>query len=82
MDMPTYHVIGDEITQTTVLAPGGSGIRDVFQVPYRIDSGPATGHMGTVSVPADVFSREAVQAAIEGQVADVHNVAGLRGPGA
>jgi hypothetical protein len=73
----TWHVLGDQIVQTTTLKAGGGGIRDVYQVPYQIDTGPAAGHTGTVQIDASAFNQENVAAAINQQVGAVHLVAGL-----
>lgn len=73
----TWHVLGDEITQTTTLKPGGSAIVDVYEVPYMIDSGPAAGHRGQVQIAASAFNETNVRQAIDAQVGAVHNVAGI-----
>jgi len=75
----TWHVLGDQITQGTDLKPNGTGLVDYYQVPYRIDSGPALGHEGSVKVPATSYSQAAVQAAIQAAVDATHGVAGLAG---
>lgn len=77
--MPTvsWHVLGDEITQSTTLKPGGTGITDVYDVPYVIDSGPAMGHRGTVQIAASAFNEANVKQAIDAAVGAVHGVAGL-----
>lgn len=77
MDNPTWHVLGDEIVQTTTLKAGGAGLQDVYEVPYVIDSGPAQGHRGLVSIPTTAFNQANVAAAINAQVGAVHAVAGL-----
>lgn len=77
MDSPTWHVLGDQITQSTTLARGGTGIKDVYVVPYVIDSGPATGHGGSVQIDAANFNKQTVKEAIDAQVNSVHDIAGL-----
>jgi hypothetical protein len=77
MDPVTWHVLGDQIVQTTTLKAGGGGIRDVYQVPYQVDTGPAAGHTGTVQIDAAAFNPANVSAAINAQVGAVHLVAGL-----
>jgi hypothetical protein len=79
MDAVTWHVLGDQIQQTTTLKAGGGGIRDVYQVPYMIDTGPAAGHTGTVQIDATGFNPATVSDAIRQQVGAVHLVAGLAG---
>ena len=76
---PTWHVLGDQITQSTVLKPGGTGLSDVYLVPYRIDSGPAAGHTGQVQIPVDQFTADTVRAAVQGAVGATHAVGGLSG---
>jgi hypothetical protein len=78
MDPVTWHVLGDQIVQTTTLKAGGGGIRDVYQVPYQIDTGPAAGHTGIVQVDATAFTPANVDAAIRQQVGAVHLIAGLK----
>lgn len=73
-----YHVLGDQITQTTTLKAGGGGLADVYEVPYMIDTGPAAGHVGTVTIAATAFNPANVQAAIEQQVGAVHGVAQIK----
>lgn len=77
MDNPTWHVLGDQIVQTSTLKPGGGGIIDVYEVPYMVDSGPAIGHTGKVTIPASIFNQQAVKEAIGQQVGAVHSVAAL-----
>lgn len=78
MEPVTWHVLGDQISQSTTLAAGGGGIRDVYQVPYMIDSGPAAGHTGTVTIDKTAFNPATVSEAIGQQVGAVHLVAGLK----
>lgn len=79
MDNVKYHVLGDQIVQTTTLRPGGGGLVDVYQVPYMIDSGPAAGHVGQVQIASSAFTPDAVKGAVEAAVAAVHNVASISG---
>lgn len=82
MTMPapaTWHVLGDQITQTTDLKPNGTGLQDVYTVPYLIDSGPAMGHQGSVKIPAGPGWEQLVGPAIQAQVNATHAVAGLTG---
>ena len=75
----TWHVNGADITQSTTLARGGTGIKDVYVVPYTIDSGPAAGHEGTVTIDATAYNPENVKAAINAQVNATHDIATLAG---
>jgi hypothetical protein len=79
VDNVSWHVIGSEIVQTTTLKASGGGLQDVYEVPYQIDSGPAAGHTGMVTLAASAFNPANVQAAIAAQVGSVHSVAALTG---
>ncbi|HEY6278452.1 MAG TPA: hypothetical protein VIX86_19225 [Streptosporangiaceae bacterium] len=79
MNQLTWQVLGPQITQSTELAPGGTGIADYYVVPFKITGGPAAGHMGTVKIPADQFSDDTVRAAVQLAADDVHAVAALTG---
>lgn len=70
-----WHVTGQRLT--SVLTNAGNGFADVWEVTYTIDSGPATGHVGQVNVPAAQFNAETVKASIATQVAHLHAVASL-----
>jgi hypothetical protein len=74
-----YHVLGDQIVQTTTLKQGGGGLTDVYEVPYMIDSGPAAGHVGQVTIPTTQFNEPIVREAIEQQIGAVHTVASITG---
>lgn len=76
--LPPWHVIGDQITTETTLLPGNNGLAQMHDVPYVVDGGPAKGVIRHVKVtPAD-FTPEAIQAAIEADLALLHPIAGLR----
>lgn len=72
-----WHILGDQIVQTTTLKPGGGGLQDVYEVPYMIDSGPAAGHTGQVTVSSTALNQATVKAAVQAAVDAVHAVAGL-----
>jgi hypothetical protein len=74
-----WHVLGDQITQTTVLAPGGQGLQDVYEVPFIIDTGPAAGHRGVVNVPVGQLNQANVARLVADQVSTVHDIGGLSG---
>lgn len=75
----TWKVLGDQITQSTTLKRGGTGITDVYEVPYQITGGPASGHTGSVTIDAAAFNPANVAAAIAAQVGAVHDVSSLTG---
>jgi hypothetical protein len=76
-DVPAYHVLGDQIRQEDTLAPGNGGLTEVYVIPYMIDEGPAKGHTGSVKLDPSDYDPEHVREAIEGQVANTHNIAAL-----
>lgn len=77
MPPPAWHVISDEITQTTELKKSGNGLADMYEIPYIIDSGPAAGHTGSIKIQVDQATPERVAAAINAATATVHAVAPL-----
>lgn len=79
MDNAQWHVLGDQIIQTTTLKAGGGGLADVYEVPYMIDTGPAAGHTGKVTIAATAFNQQVIAEAINQQVGAVHSVAALKG---
>jgi len=79
VDNAAYHVLGDQIVQTTTLKAGGGGLTDVYEIPYMIDTGPAAGHSGKVTLAASAFNPANVKAAVEAQVSAVSAVAGING---
>ena len=73
----TWRVIPQGQRLSTELSPSGAGFQDVWEVTYEITEGPAKGTVGMVKVPADIYTAEAVQEAIEAAVGHLHEVAGL-----
>lgn len=67
----TWVVDNTGIRQSTKLSTHGTGFTDVWEVPYRITSGPAQGVSGVVSVPADLYNAENVARVIQAAV-DAH----------
>lgn len=70
-----YSVTSQE--ENTVIAPSGKGFMKVWDVSFRVTSGPARGAVGTVSVPDEDHNAEYVKQAIEDKVASLHSVASL-----
>lgn len=77
-DTPDWHVLGPQIRETTSLAESGTGLDYVYEVPYRIDSGPAAGHQGMVRIAKRDYTPAAVEALIRAETGTTHGVAGLR----
>ena len=73
----TFIVDSTGIRQSTKLSNSGTGFLDVWEVPYEITSGAATGVHGVVSVPASMYNAVNVARVIQAAV-DAHNeVAGI-----
>ncbi len=72
-----WHVVADEQKLASQISTTGTGFRDIWEVPYVIDSGPAAGLTGTVRVPADQYSADVVQATINAIVQHNHAVGSL-----
>lgn len=77
MAAPAWHVLSDEITQSTELKKSGTGLVDMYTIPYVIDSGPATGHTGSVKVAVDNATPDVVANLINAATSTVHALAGI-----
>lgn len=77
MPAPAWHVLSDEITQGTELKKSGTGLVDMYTIPYVIDSGPATGHTGSVKVAVDQATPDMVANLINAATSTVHSLAGI-----
>lgn len=78
MAPPAWHIHADEITQTTELNKSGTGLTDMYVIPFTIDSGPAAGHTGQVKVPVNSAGPEQVAALINASADVVHQIGGLK----
>lgn len=81
-DLPAWHVLGDQIREQASLAPSGTGIETMWEVPYVIDSGPAKGSQHVVRLDPRNFTPADAEQAIREHLSNVHNVALLGQPGA
>lgn len=72
-----WHILPQGQRQSTQLAPTGVGFADVWEITFQVDSGPATGTIGTVRVPVDLYTPDNVRDTINAQVAALDAVAGL-----
>lgn len=77
MAPPAWHVLSDEISQSTELKKSGNGLVDMYTIPYVIDSGPATGHTGSVKVAVDQATPDVVSNLINAATSTVHVLAGI-----
>lgn len=63
--------------QSTQLAPTGVGFTDVWEITFQVVSGPASGTIGTVRIPVDLYTPDNVRDTINDAVAKLDAVAGL-----
>jgi hypothetical protein len=77
LQVPDWHVLGDQIRENTTLAPGGNGLATYYEVPYRIDSGPARGSEHVVRVDPRDFTPAQVESLILEHLNNVHGTASL-----
>lgn len=77
MAPPAWHVLSDEISQSTELKQSGTGLVDMYTIPFVIDSGPAVGHTGSVKVAVNNATPDVVAAAINAATSTVHALAPL-----
>lgn len=64
-------------SQSVQINPAGTGFEDVWEITYKVTSGPATGTVATATVSNDDHNAAAVQAAIESKISDLEGVANL-----
>lgn len=79
-ELPHWHVIGDQVREQASLAPSGTGIETMWEVPYMVDSGPAKGSQHKVLIDPRDFVPATVEQAIREHLSNVHNVAQLGHP--
>lgn len=73
----TWQIDPSGIRQSTILSNSGTGFVKVWEVPYTITSGVASGVSGVVSVPEGLYNADSVRQAVQAAV-DAHTaVAGL-----
>ena len=64
-------------SQSTEISPAGNGFINVWNITYKVTSGPATGTLGTVQVSEDQHNASDVKAAIEAKIAALSDIASL-----
>ena len=64
-------------SQSTEISPAGNGFINVWNITYKVTSGPATGTLGTVQVPEDQHNATDVKAAIEAKIGALSDIASL-----
>lgn len=76
-ETPDFQVLGPQIREDTTLGPGNAGLVTEYVVPYKITSGPAQGHQGSVRVAPEDFTPARVEQEVRDAVATVHGIAGI-----
>jgi hypothetical protein len=64
-------------SQSTEINPAGNGFIPVWNVTYKVTSGPATGTVGSIQFTEDQHTATHVKAAIETKIAALSDVASL-----
>ena len=70
-----WHVTSQ--VQDTQISDTGTGFEPVWSVGYSVDSGPAKGTTGKVTIPVRLFNKDSVKSAIDEAVAHLDAVAKL-----
>jgi hypothetical protein len=63
--------------QSVQINPAGTGFENVWEITYKVTTGPASGTVASVTVPAEDHNADAVGAAIEAQIENAHGIASL-----
>ena len=64
-------------SQSTEINPAGNGFISVWNITYKVTSGPASGTVGSVTVTDDQHNAAAVKTAIEAKIAQLSDIASL-----
>lgn len=75
----TYNILSQK--QTSTINPAGTGFMEVWEITYKVTSGPANGTVATVQVPDDEHDAAHVKDAIETKIQALNAVAQLGSPG-
>lgn len=62
---------------TTDISPTGRGFMQVWEIVYKVTSGPAKGTIGRITVPNEDHNAEYVNNAIQSKIDDLHAIASL-----
>jgi hypothetical protein len=76
--MPDNYAIAYQ-KQATDLDPVTGMFHNVWEVTFKVTSGPASGTSGTLAFPESDHTADKVKAAIESKIADLSAVASLGG---
>lgn len=69
--MPKDYSVGNP-TLDTEISDSGTGFHKVWEVPYTVTDGAASGTKGHVRIPADSYDADTVHSAIR-QAVDTHH---------
>lgn len=75
MASDTYSIVSQN--QTTDINPSGTGFHQVWEVTFKVTSGPAKGTLGTLTFPEDEHTADVVAKAIADKVSALTAVASL-----
>lgn len=74
--MPAQYQIMSQ-RQNVEINAQGTGFQNVWEVTYKVTSGPSRGTVGTVSVPEEDHNAEYVNAAITTKIGNLDDIASL-----
>jgi hypothetical protein len=72
-----WHIIPGGQRLTTQISPNGLGFQEVWEIPFRIDSGPADGTESLIRVPTSQYEVETIKATVAALVKKLHDIASL-----
>lgn len=73
----TFQILSQ--SQTSEINPAGTGFHEVWNVTFKVTSGPAKGTLGSLQFPDDEHTADKVGAAIAAKVAALTAIAALGG---
>lgn len=74
----TYKILSQKPAST--INPAGTGFMEVWEITYKVTSGPASGTVATVQVPDDEHDVAHVKDAIETKIEALGQIAQLGSP--
>lgn len=63
--------------QSVSISPTGTGFQDVWDITYKVTSGPSKGTTATLTVPEEDHTKEKVAELISDKIATLDDVAAL-----
>ena len=64
---------------TTEIDPTGRGFQEVWEIAYKVTSGPANGTVGRITVQNSDHNAAYVDRAIKSKISTLHDIASLGG---